>query len=359
MFSTYCQKSRKASLSSYSRNTFRKNQDFHSFTRNKFDNLEGNQDYDTSNMNGISDNNPMCDSDSQYVEPNNVSVATKKMMQSRSYSNLLKSARFNSDKPSNNRDRVYSNKTYNSKISSDEAYHSSIHQCKPINTRISKDNLPTQKDTPQTYEFNDELDNCISNNSETMSSKFNGVQVNEKGFTSHSNISAVPNHYEEPNYSSTDEIAADIISEPKLQNNYNQNMIYDRYDTCSQERQLYLDTHPNALILQDICQNTDPTTVKNPKSQKMIQMLRNASGSQSTRNMIHPSLGVKRTVSINLYENKRDNNDSSPESILNKKQIGMANYNRQANSSKFSTLKKRANFARSTNRSNIENSLSK
>ena len=355
IFSAHCKKPRKPSLSSYSRNTFRKNQGFRSFTRNKVDALEGNQKHDTSNINGISDKYPLCDSDSQYVEQNNFPVATKKMIQSRSYSNLLKSARFNSDKPSNVRDRIYSNKTYNSKMSSDETYRSSIHQCKPKNLGLVNKNMYNrQNENPHNYEFNDERDNCISNNSETMSSNFNGVQVNEKGFISHSNISTVPN-YEEPNYSSIDEIAADIISKPKIQNS-----IYDRYDTNSQERQFHVDTNPNALVLQDICQNTNPTTVKNRKSHKMIQMLKNASGSQSTRNMIVPSsTGIKRTVSINLYENNRDTKNSSPESIMNKKQIGMTSYNRHANSSKFSTLKKRAKFTRSNNRSNIENSLSK
>lgn len=182
------------------------------------------------------------------------------MIQSKSHNNLI-----NTNKNKGNKfggtTRNINMRNFNeraSKVSSD-AYKSSIHQCHENKLNASKSSIDQQLLLTEPYnnfELNDELDNCITNGSETLSSKFNGhLKQDQNAFASHDNISVVPNYLEDPNYSSTEEIAADFMKNTKFHSNYNtksQKSIQGRYDGSSEGRKLKVDTSPNALMLKDI-----------------------------------------------------------------------------------------------------------
>lgn len=89
-----------------------------------------------------------------------------------------------------------------------------------------------------------------------------------------------------------------------------------------------------------------------------MQLLRNANGSKSTRNLKQADFRPKRTVSINLYGN--NNTYQSPESLMMKQQmIDHSDHSKTMNSSKFSTIKKRNTFGTSHRNSFVQNSIRK
>lgn len=221
MFSTYCDTSRKASRTSYHRHIPTVNTETYSMLLEKQDHYLA-----TPHIGDISDNNPMCDSDSQQKESVEIRSRNQKgMMQSKSFNNLLKTPKLNiqhGEKPLDlkehinefRRNRATSNKKgFEATKMSSKEYNSSIHQCKPTchHAIINNDVKGSYNDA---YSNDENIPGCITNESETISSKFNGIlPQHENGFATYSNISAVPNHHDdEIMYSSVEEIAANMIN---------------------------------------------------------------------------------------------------------------------------------------------------
>jgi hypothetical protein len=247
---------------SETRRNFRNKADAHSMLVDKNDQIH--YQY----MDGISDNNPLIDSDSQQKESfEKHSRSSNKMVQSKSYNSLLRAS--NNFRQSGygkgiakdvTPERHFKNiKNCEATKMSSREYNSSIHQCKPTCAhRTSSNGVDRQlgKDFKK-FEINTELDNCFTNGSETASSKFNEFNFHKpnEGAT-YSNISMAHNHNDEDMvYSSAEELAADMITKKRFEDrSHTQSHVFfpKRYNDSFGQNELKLDTSSNALLLKDI-----------------------------------------------------------------------------------------------------------
>lgn len=219
-------------------------------------------------IDGISDNNPLIDSDSQQKESfEKLSRNSNKMVQSKSYNNLLRAS--HNFRQSGYEERIaneitperhYKNtKGFEANKTSSREYNSSIHQCKPTYAhRTSSNGLERQlaKEIKR-FEINTELDNCFTNGSETASSKVNEFNFHRPNECApYSNISVVHNHNEgDMVYSSAEELAAEMITKKRLEDHSHTQshiLLPKRYNDSFGQSDLRLDTSPNALLLKDI-----------------------------------------------------------------------------------------------------------
>lgn len=271
MFITYSETSRKESRASQNRHNYTLHQDTHSAIADKPE--LGNIQY----LGDTSDNNPLIDSDSQNRESfDKRSRNSNTMAQSKSHNNLHRKSniKFSHDHESVNENNQMMMRQHNpSKVPdirayemmrlSSNDYNSSIHQCKATCSDMASSHAAESQMVREcnNYEFNTEIENCLTNGSETASSKFNGVNfMKENGFATYSNISTVPNIIEaDAGYSSADEVAAELINKkrfekPKSNNTrtYSQIILPQRYGNSFVHNELQVDTSRNAMMMKDI-----------------------------------------------------------------------------------------------------------
>ena len=324
MFSTYCDTSRKASRNSYHPNAVHRNLDSRSMM------IDRQEAFQFRYACEISENNPMCDSDSPARDSSeHKSRNGKGMTQSKSFNNLLRNSHFKlhaEEEPAKLYQHLNEFKKFKQRSAtigneggknSSKEYNSSIHQCKPTcSHRASSNQIPRHlTEECNRFEIKEDVENCITNGSETVSSKFNGINPHiENGFVTYSNISAVPNtHEDDIVYSSTEGRAAEMISKNQFANGNGSNthshkLLPRRYNDSFGQNELRVDTSPNALLLKDICEAA-ACTVKytNYQNHAMMKDLRKLTGSKSTKNLSTTSfMRPKRTVSINLFPNENE-----------------------------------------------------
>lgn len=302
------------------------------------------------------------------------------MTQSRSFNNLLRNShlKLHHEEPANLYQHLNAFKKAKQRSTtvgadggknSSKEYNSSIHQCKPTYShQASSNQIPRHlTEDCNRFEIKEDVENCITNGSETVSSKFNGTNpLIENGFVTYSNISAVPNtHEDDIVYSSTEGRAAEMISKNQFlngteSNTHSHKLLPRRYNDSFGQNELRVDTSPSALLLKDICEAACTVKYTNYQNHAMMKDLRKLTGSKSTKNLSTTSfMRPKRTVSINLFPNENEESRKSVDSSTSFTRMQTNTSKNQQDSSKFSTLKKSMRFAQAQKQSYLEAVVSK
>jgi hypothetical protein len=314
----------------------------------------------------LSDNNPMCDSESQGKLSFDQKSRNKAMHESKSFNNLSKTSqlhlafeqreiqpsRFNNksllqghlnDFKKNKRSST--TKGYEITKNSNNLYNSSIHQCKPICCH------PNQNGN---FNMHKEIDNYITNGSISSSER-----IDDRGclaFGTHSNISDVPRHHDEDYvYSSVDGMTADILNH---KNNPRESMSkfenkQNRYNESFGPKYLQVDTSPNAIMMNDFYEGRMTTNHKEYQKNS-LKHTRNLNGSRSTKSITSASfMNPKKTVSINLYANDVNSGGSNSSSDNARKELTHIDQN----ISQFSTLRKSGQYTQMKKTSKVNSAL--
>ena len=365
--------SRKGSRNSYNKRTSWNHNDSHSLIVDRNEALKSKIMMNSSYNNGVSELNPVCDSDSQQIDSNDYRKTRNLNMQhSKSFTNILKNSKFSLNKDNNWWNLQQHLENFNNRSNSrqksgvelikesSKEYNSSIHQWKP--TLSHGVYIPPRQLTEdcENFEIKEDIDNVITNESESENSKFSGMNPNKGAFGPPSNLSAVPVHYEEE-ISSSDELAVNMMNKNYKKSNhansYKQLPYAQRYNKSFVKNGLKVDTSPNALLLKDIWEATHTTKYSKITENRMLRMMRNGSGCQSTKNLNSTAFAKpKRTVSINLFMNESEGDHKSSESRNSNFESGKDSikYN---NPNKLSTVRKQAKLGITSRNTYINETL--
>ena len=328
----------------------------------------------SSNNNGISEWNPVWDSDSQHVDSNDYRRTRNINLQhSKSFTNILKNSKFSLNKDNSCGNLQHHLENFNKRSNSrqksgaelikesSKEYNSSIHQCKPMQSHGIYPPRQLTEDCDN-FEIKEDIDNVMTNGSESENSKFNGINPNKFAFGTHSNISLVPANHEEE-ISSSDELAVNMMNRNYQKGNhvssYRQFPHPQRYNkSFVKQTGLKVDTSPNALLLKDIWEAAHTAKYTNVTENRMLNMMRNTSGCQSTKNLNWTAFTKpKRTVSINLFMNESEGDHKSTGSKNSNFGSAKESVKYKNSSNKLSTMRKQAKLGITSRNTYINETL--